>query len=176
VIFTETKIKGAFIIGLDRREDHRGFFARSWCEREFKDHGLDAALAQINVGFSHKRGTLRGLHFQLPPYEEVKVTRCTMGAMYDVVVDLRPDSPTYKQWVGVELTADNRLMLYVPKGCVRGYVTLADHTEMYYLASQSYVPDHARGVRYDDPAFGIDWPVAVEVISDADVSWPDYKG
>jgi dTDP-4-dehydrorhamnose 3,5-epimerase len=176
MIFTGTRIKGAFIIDLDRREDHRGFFARSWCQREFKNHGLNPALVQINVGFSPRKGTLRGLHFQLAPYEEVKVSRCTMGAMFDVVVDLRPDSQTYKHWVGVELTADNRHMLYIPEGCARGYLTLVDNTEMYYLTSQFYASDYARGVRYNDSTFGIDWPVAVDVISDADRSWPDYAG
>jgi len=175
MIFTETKIQMAYIIDLERREDHRGFFARSWCQKEFESHALNPCTAQINVGFNKRKGTLRGMHFQLSPYQEVKVVRCTMGAVYDVIIDLRPASSTHKQWFGVELTADNRRMLYIPEGCAHGYQTLIDNTEIYYQTSQFYAPEHAIGVRYNDPAFGIDWPVAVEVISDADRSWPDYK-
>ena len=174
VIFTDTELPGAYVIELDRREDARGFFARLWCEREFAAHGLNSRVAQINVGRSTKRGTIRGLHYQLAPSQEAKTVRCTQGAMYDAIVDLRPDSPTYRRWFGLELTADNHRMLYVPEGCAQGYQTLVDDTEMCYQTSQFYAPESARGVRYDDPAFGIRWPLAVTSISDADRSWPDY--
>ena len=176
MIFTETRIPGVFIINLEQREDHRGFFARSWCQMEFKEHGLDPALVQINVGFNKRKGTLRGMHFQLSPCQEVKVVRCTMGAVYDVIIDLRPDSLTHKQWIGVELTADNHRMLYIPEGCAHGYQTVMDNTEIYYQTSQFYAPEHAVGVRYNDSAFVIAWPLKVESISDQDRSWPDYKG
>ena len=176
MIFTETRIKGAFIIDIERREDHRGFFARSWCQREFKSYGLNPALVQINVGFNKRKGTLRGMHFQLAPLEEVKVVRCNMGAVYDVIIDLRPDSSTHKQWTGVELTADNHRMLYIPEGCAHGYQTTMDNSEIYYQTSQFYAPEYAVGVRYNDPVFGINWPLEIEVISDADRSWPDYSG
>jgi len=172
--FTETRIRGGNIVDFERKEDHRGFFARAWCQREFADHGLNPQLVQVNIGFSHSQGTIRGLHYQLHPYEEAKLVRCTIGAIYDVLVDLRPDSPTYMQWIAVELTAENRRMLYVPKGCAHGYQTLAPNTEMYYQTSQFYVPEHARGIRYDDPAFGITWPLPVGSISEADRSWPDF--
>lgn len=174
--FTATKIHGAYIIDLERKEDERGFFARAWCRREFEEHGLNPSAAQINVGFSDVKGTVRGLHYQVAPYEEVKVSRCTMGAIYDVIVDLRPGSPTHRQWVAVELTLDNRRMLYIPEGCAHGYQTLTDNTEMNYLTSQDFAPGHARGVRYNDPAFRIEWPLSVRKISDADRSWPDYTG
>jgi len=174
VIFTETKLKGAYVIDLERREDPRGFFARSWCRKEFEDHGLCPQCVQINVGFSPKKGTLRGMHYQIAPYPEVKVVRCTMGAIYDVIIDLRPDSPTHQQWTGVELGSGNRRMLYVPEGFAHGYQTLEDNTEIYYQTSQYYAPDSARGVRYNDPAFGIEWHLAVASISNADGSWPDY--
>lgn len=174
MLFIETRLKGAYIVGLERREDHRGFFARAWCEKEFEAHGLNSNLAQANVGFSKKKGTLRGMHYQIKPYEESKLVRCTMGALVDVIIDLRPESPTNKQWVSVELTADNRRMLYVPEGFAHGYQTLADDTEVLYQTSQFYSPDHAQGVRFDDPAFRITWPLAVEVISDGDKNWPRY--
>ena len=174
MIFTETAIKGGYLVDIARHEDHRGFFARAWCRREFEAHGLNPDLAQINVGHSHKKGTLRGLHFQTAPHQEAKLARCTMGAIYDVMVDLRPDSPTYLQWFGVELSAQNRRMLYVPEGCAHGYQTLADGTEMLYQTSDFYAPAQALGVRYDDPAFAIVWPLDVTVISDADKNWPSY--
>lgn len=172
--FTETGLKGAYLVEMERRADSRGFFGRAWCKREFEIQGLNPNLAQANIGFSNKRGTLRGMHYQVPPSEEAKLVRCTMGAIYDVIIDLRRDSPTYKQWLGVELTAHNRLMLYVPEGCAHGYQTLADDTEVFYQTSQFYAPECARGVRYDDPAFGISWPSAVEVMADADRTWPSY--
>ena len=172
MVFTETAIKGVYLIGLERKEDHRGFFARAWCHQEFEAHGLNPSLAQVNVGFSRKKGTLRGMHFQRHPHQEAKLVRCTMGQIFDVAVDLRPDSPTYRQWVGAELTADNRTMLYVPEGCAHGYQTLQDDAEVVYQTSQLFVSTHATGVRFDDPAFGIVWPLAVEVISEMDKVWP----
>ncbi len=174
MIFTATTLPGAFVVEPERREDHRGFFARVWCQHELEEHGLTSRVAQVNVGFTLQRGGLRGLHFQLPPKQEVKVVRCTMGALYDVIVDLRLDSPTHRQWIGVELTAQSRRMLYVPAGCGHGYQTLTDNTEIYYQTSEGYAPELARGVRYDDPAFGIAWPLPVTSISDADRSWPDF--
>ena len=175
MLFSETKLKGAFLIDLEKREDHRGFFARVWCKDEFAAHGLNPNLAQSNVGFSKQKGTLRGVHFQLQPYAECKLIRCTMGRVLDVVVDLRPSSSTHKQWFCKELSADNRTMLYVPEGFAHGYLTLEDNTELMYQSTQVYAPKHATGVRYDDPAFQIMWPAAILVISDADRSWPVYQ-
>ena len=137
-------------------------------------YGLMSDFVQSNIGFSKQRSTLRGMHYQMAPYAEAKLVRCTMGAIYDVIVDLRPHSSTYKQWIGVELSADNYKMLYVPEGCAHGYQTLVDNTEIFYQASQFYVPEFARGVRYDDPAFGIKWSMEVQVISDTDKSWKPY--
>ena len=176
MIFTETKLKGAFIVELERREDQRGFFARTFCQREFQEHGLNPHVAQCNMSSSKRKGTLRGMHFQAAPYEEAKLVRCTRGAIYDVVVDLRPESPTYKQWAAVELTADNHCMLYIPEDCAHGYQTLVDDTEICYQTSNFYAPDYARGVRYDDPEFRMSWPLPVESISDADRCWPDFQG
>jgi dTDP-4-dehydrorhamnose 3,5-epimerase len=174
MIFTETRLKGAYSVDIERREDQRGFFARGWCAEEFEAHDLNPRMVQSNIGFSIKKGTLRGMHYQVQPEAEAKLVRCTTGAIYDVIVDLRPDSPTHKQWIGVELTADNRRMLYIPEGFAHGYQTLADDTEMYYQTSQFYAPASARGVRYDDPAFGIVWPLQVALISNADQAWPGY--
>lgn len=167
-------MKGAYLIDMERKEDHRGFFARSWCRKEFEEHGLNPDLAQINLGFSVKKGTLRGMHYQVAPHTEAKVVRCTSGAIYDVIIDLRPDSETHKQWFGVELTSMNRRMVYVPEGYAHGYQTLAGDTEMYYLTSVAYAGNSARGCRYNDPAFGIEWPLPVECLSSADAGWPDY--
>jgi len=172
MLFTETAIKGVYLIGLERKEDHRGFFARAWCQQELEAHGLNPSLVQVNVGFSLKKGTLRGMHFQRHPHQEAKLVRCTMGQIFDVAVDLRPDSPTYRQWVGAELTADNRTMLYVPEGCAHGYQTLQDDAEVVYQTSHFFAATHATGVRFDDPSFGIVWPLAVEVISEMDKVWP----
>jgi dTDP-4-dehydrorhamnose 3,5-epimerase len=170
--FTPTGLADAWIIDLQRIEDHRGFFARSWCENEFRQHGLNPRVTQRNVGYNHKQGTLRGLHFQLSPDLEAKVLSCTRGAVYDVIVDLRPGSATFCRWVGVELTAANGRMLYAPEGFAHGYQTLADETEFQYLATAPFAPKSARGVRYDDPAFGITWPVPITNMSDADRNWP----
>lgn len=175
MLFSETMLKGAFLINLEKREDHRGFFARVWCKDEFAAHGLNPNLAQSNVGFSKRKGTLRGMHFQLQPYAECKLIRCTMGRVLDVVVDLRPSSSTHKQWFSTELSADNRTMLYVPEGVAHGYLTLEDNTELMYQSTQVYAPKHATGVCYDDPAFQIMWPAAILVISDPDRSWPVYQ-
>jgi dTDP-4-dehydrorhamnose 3,5-epimerase len=174
MIFRETKLKDVYIIEITEFQDERGFFARAWCRKEFEEHGLNAVLVQSNIGFSKKKGTLRGMHYQVSPYAEAKLVRCTRGVIYDVAIDLRPSSPTYKQWLGVELTAENHKMLYVPEGFAHGYQTLADNTEISYQTSQFYAPQAARGVRYNDPAFGITWPLAVEAISDADKHWPDF--
>lgn len=174
MIFTETPLPGGYLIEPERREDDRGHFARVWCRREFAEHGLSAELVQVNVGFSRRRGTLRGMHHQTPPHAEVKLVRCTRGRVYDVMVDLRSDSPTHTRWFGAELTPDNGRMLYVPEGFGHGYLTLTDDAEISYQTSRSYVPDAATGVAYNDPAFGIDWPIAPAVISEADRAWPSY--
>ena len=173
--FSETKLKGAFIIEPEKIEDHRGFFARMWCKNEFEAHGLNPNFVQINLSFNKYRGIIRGLHYQTTPYEEAKLFRCTKGAMYDVIIDLRPESPTYLEWAGFELTADNRKMLYVPENFAQGYQALIDSTEVFYQVSQFYSPDSERGIRFDDPAFGIKWPETdYLVISEKDKCWPDY--
>lgn len=174
MIFKETRLKGAFIIELERREDERGFFARSWCQHEFEDHGLNPAAAQCNISFNKKKGTLRGMHYQAKPDEEARLVRCTSGSIFDVIIDLRPDSPTFKQWTGEELTSDNYRMFYVPEGFAHGFLTLKDQTEVFYQMSQFYASASARGVRWDDPAFGIRWPISVQVISERDKSYPDF--
>ena len=174
MIFAKTKLEGTYLIELEKKYDRRGFFARVWCQNEFTVHGLIARLVQINLSFNKHRGTLRGMHYQVAPFEESKLVRCTRGGIYDVIIDLRPASSTYKQWIGVELTADNYKMLYVPKGFAHGFQTLEDHTEVTYQVSQFYAPQAERGVRYDDPAFSIVWPLDVRVISDKDSHWPDY--
>jgi dTDP-4-dehydrorhamnose 3,5-epimerase len=174
MLFIETKVFGAYVIDLERRADERGYFARVWCEKELQAHGLTARVAQVNVSGNARKGTLRGMHHQLAPRQEVKIVTCTRGAIYDVALDLRRDSPTYLKWVAAELTAANRRMLYIPEGCAHGFQTLADDTELLYLMSEFYSPELARGVRCDDPAFGIEWPLAVTCMSAADRDWPDY--
>jgi dTDP-4-dehydrorhamnose 3,5-epimerase len=174
MIFKETKLKGSFVIEIERLEDQRGFFARWWCKREFESQNLVSRLVQANISFNEKRATLRGMHYQISPYEETKVVRCTRGSVYDVIVDLRPDSSTHKQWLGVKLTGDDHRMLYVPKGFAHGYLTLEDDTEVFYHVSEFYTPEAERGVRYNDPRFAINWPLEVQVISDKDKNWPDY--
>ncbi len=173
--FTAGTVEGAYLIEPERRSDKRGFFARLWCAQELAARGLVADVAQINTGVSPRRGTLRGLHYQLPPHEEVKIVRCFRGAVFDVVVDLRRGSPTYRRWMGVELTAVNARLLYVPQGCAHGYLTLTDDVELLYLTSRAYAPEAARGLRYDDPAFGIAWPAPARVVSRADASWPLFS-
>ena len=174
MFFQGTKLKGSYIILPEKREDERGFFARTWCQKEFEAHGLVSRVAQTNACFSKSKGTLRGMHYQVAPCEETKLVRCTRGVIYDVVIDLRPQSPTFKQWMGVELTAGNYKMLYVPENFAHGYQTLEDNTEVVYLVSQFYSSESERGVRYNDPAFGMDWPLEVQVISDKDESWPGF--
>jgi dTDP-4-dehydrorhamnose 3,5-epimerase len=173
--FHETRLRWVFEIHLEPKSDERGFFARTWCQKEFEAHGLNSRLAQCNVSFNTKRGTLRGIHYQAAPYGESKLVRCTKGAIYDVAVDLRPDSPTFKDWTAVLLTPANRSMVYVPEGCGHGFLTLEDDTEIFYQMSESYNAEAARGVRWDDPAFQIAWPEKVEVISKRDRSHPNFS-
>lgn len=175
MIFNETKLKGAYIIELEPFTDERGFFARAWCQKEFEDHGLNATIAQANISYNPKKGTLRGMHYQVAPYGETKLVRCVRGGIYDVVIDLRPDSPTFKQWLGVELTAENRKMLYVPENFAHGFQTLADDVEVTYQVSQFYTPGAEQGIRYNDATFGIEWPLPVSVISEKDQNWADYR-
>jgi dTDP-4-dehydrorhamnose 3,5-epimerase len=175
MIFRETRLKGAYLIELEKLTDERGFFARSWCQEEFERFGLMARVVQANVSFNCKAGTLRGLHYQVSPYRESKLVRCTSGAIYDVIVDLRAGSPTYCEWIGVELTQDNRHMLFVPQGFAHGFQTLVDGTEVTYQVSEFYTPGAERGARYNDVAFGIKWPLAVTVISSKDAGWPDFQ-
>ena len=171
MIFNETELCGAFLIEPERITDHRGFFSRIWCKDELQAMGLDANIMQSNLGVSTKRGTLRGLHYQKAPHAETKIIRCPRGAIYDVIVDVRPESPTYMKWCGVELSEKNFLMLYVPKGFAQGYLTLTDDTEIYYHTSERYHSESAVGVRYDDPSIGIQWPATIEVISEQDKAW-----
>jgi len=172
--FSETKISGVFEISFEPIHDDRGFFARSWCQDEFASHGLNSHLVQCDISGSRRKGTLRGLHYQLEPFAESKLIRCTRGSIYDVALDLRTSSPTYKSWTSLILSAANHLMLYVPEGCAHGFLTLEDGCEVFYQMSQFYHPEVARGVRWNDPAFGIDWPGKVEVISARDASYPDF--
>lgn len=173
--FLETRLPGAYVVEPQPIEDERGFFARAWCEREFGEQNLASRMVQRNISGNRKRGTLRGLHYQTAPHEEAKLVGCTRGAVYDVIVDLRPGSATRGKWLGVELTADNRRMLYVPGGFAHGYQTLADDTEVAYQVSAFYAPDVERGIRWDDPAFGIEWPITDDVVlSEKDRAWPDY--
>lgn len=176
MIFRETKLKGAYVIDIEPLQDERGFFARAWCRREFTDRGLNPAIAQCSISFNEKKGTLRGMHYQIRPHEEAKLVRCTRGSLYDVIADIREGSPTFREHVGVVLSAENRRMLYVPEGFAHGFLTLEDATEVTYQISEFYAPGHARGFRWDDPAFAIAWPSDVTVISDRDRSYPDFSG
>jgi len=170
--FTQIEIAGAKVIDPTPHEDDRGRFFRAWCTQEFAEQGINFEPVQANMGFSTRKGTVRGIHYQVAPALEAKLVRCTRGAMFDVVLDVRPDSKTYGKWYGAELTADNARMLYLPEGCAHGYQTLEDCTEMHYMASHIYTPNAARGVRFDDPAFQIHWPLPVSVISEQDRNWP----
>jgi dTDP-4-dehydrorhamnose 3,5-epimerase len=172
VIFTETPLAGAFVLDLEKRGDDRGFFARTFCQNEFTDHGLEPVVAQCNLSWNARAGTLRGMHYQLPPAAETKLVRCTAGAIYDVIVDLRPESPTYLQHFGVELTAENRRALYVPAIFGHGYQALTDGAEVTYQVGEFYTPGAERGLRHDDPALGIEWPIPVTEISEKDATWP----
>ena len=181
MIFKETKLKGAYIIELEKLEDERGFFARSFCVKEFEKHGLNPRVVQCNVSYNRKKGTLRGMHLQIGQHAEAKLVRCTRGSIYDVIVDLRPDSTTYKQWFGIELcsscsqlTAHYKL-LYIPEGFAHGFITLEDHTEVFYQMSEFFSPGSARGYRWNDPAFNIQWPMEPVVMSEKDRIYPDYE-
>lgn len=174
MLFKETKLKGAFIIEPEKREDERGFFARTYCRKEFEAARLNPNFLQANMSYNRRKGTLRGMHYQNAPYEECKLIRCTRGAIYDVIIDLRQDSPTFRQWIGVELTADNYRMLFVPEKFAHGFLTLEDNVEVSYQVSQFYTPGSEGGIRYNDPGIGITWPGEILVISDKDRSWPDY--
>jgi len=177
MIFNKTHIKDVFIVDLDKREDDRGFFARAWCKKEFEEHGIDSNFVQANVSFNDKKGTLRGMHYQISPHEETKLIRCIRGAIYDCIVDLRPDSPTYKESIGVELTAENRRLFVVPKGFGHGYLTLVDNSEVFYQVSEFYAPGSERGIRWDDPGLNLEWPKMGELIlSEKDQSWPRFSG
>jgi dTDP-4-dehydrorhamnose 3,5-epimerase len=176
VIFVPTPLPGAFLVEPERREDQRGFFARTWCAREFEAHGLNPRLVQCSVSFSKRKGTLRGMHYQTAPYQEAKLVRCTKGAIYDVIIDLRPPSPTYKQHMAMALTADDGKALYIPDGFAHGFQTLVDDTEVFYQMSEFYSPDHSRGVRWDDPAFGIVWPDDDRTILERDRGYPNFSG
>ena len=173
--FKETKLKGAYIISLEPLTDERGFFARSFCQEEFEKHGLNLRIVQCDISYNKKRGTLRGMHYQAAPYVEAKLVSCVRGLMYDVITDLRPASPTYRKWFAVELSAENYEMLYIPEGFAHGFQTLEDDTVVYYQMSEFYHPECARGVRWDDPAFGIKWPIEPKIISDKDKNLPDSK-
>ncbi|MDQ6603606.1 MAG: dTDP-4-dehydrorhamnose 3,5-epimerase [Chloroflexota bacterium] len=172
--FTETRITGAYIIDTDRLADERGFFALTWARDEFVAHGLNPNLAQCNLSYNHRSGTVRGMHWQAPPYAETKLVRCIRGGIYDVVADIRTDSPTYLQWVGIELTAENRRALYIPEGCAHGFQTVEDASEVLYMITENYTPAAANGMRWNDPKIAVTWPHAVTVISERDARYPDF--
>lgn len=174
MIFTETKLKGAFLIEIQKLEDERGFFGRSWCVEEMKNHGINTRVLQANVSFNKMKGTLRGMHYQQAPHQEAKLVRCVRGRIYDVIIDLRKNSSTFKQWIGVELTADNYKMLYVPEDFAHGFITLEDNCEINYLMSAVYVPGAAATIRWNDPMFGIKWPIHPEILSEKDRLQPDF--
>jgi dTDP-4-dehydrorhamnose 3,5-epimerase len=174
MIFTETVLKGAFVIDVEPVNDERGMFARTWCQQEFEAQGLKVSWVQGNISLSKRKGTLRGMHFQIAPHEEVKLVGCTRGAIHDVIVDLRPTSPTYGHHVGLTLSAENRRMLYIPERFAHGFLTLEDNTEVSYHMSEFYAPTSARGFRWDDPTFGIQWPETIVVMSEKDRSWPVF--
>jgi dTDP-4-dehydrorhamnose 3,5-epimerase len=173
--FLETKIPGVYEIRPEFLNDERGFFARTWCQKEFEARGLNPRLVQSNVSFNRRKGTLRGMHYQIGEHAEAKLMRCTSGSIYDVVIDLRPESPAFKRWSAVTLTAQDRNMLYAPEGCAHGFLTLDVDTEVFYQMSEFYHPESGRGVRWDDPAFQIEWPTKVEVISERDRTYPNFE-
>jgi dTDP-4-dehydrorhamnose 3,5-epimerase len=175
MIFTETKLPGVFVIELEKREDARGYFARAWCEKEFSAHKLPP-FVQTNMSLCRQKGTVRGFHYQVAPHGEAKYMRCIAGAIFDVVVDIRPESPTFKQWFGVELTAQNRKAVFVPEGLPHAYQALTDDAEVIYSSSCFYTPGAERGLRWNDPAFKIEWPIREAIVSDKDAKWPDWKG
>ena len=175
MVFTQTKLKGAYIIDVKKIEDGRGFFGRSYCKKEFEQSGLNTNLVQVNISFNHKKGTLRGLHMQVAPHEESKLVRCTRGSIYDVILDLRSGSETFLQWIGVSLTAASYRMLYIPEGCAHAYLTLEDDTDVMYQVTEFYTPSAERGYKWNDPAFGIEWPIEPIIISDKDQDQPLYS-
>jgi dTDP-4-dehydrorhamnose 3,5-epimerase len=174
MIFGKTQLDGAWLIDIDPKQDERGFFARTWCRRELAARGLDTEIAQESVSYTRHRGAVRGLHFQRSPHEETKIVRCARGAIFDVIIDLRPSSPTYLRWRGFDLTADNRRAVYIPKGFAHGFQTLTEDVEIAYQISEFYAPGAAAGYRYNDSAFAIVWPLPVTVISERDLGWPDF--
>ena len=176
MVFDETFLKGAFVIEPEKREDVRGFFARTFCRQEFAERGLEAAVAQSSISFSPRKGTLRGMHYQVAPFEEVKLIRCTMGRIHDVIIDLRPESPTYRKHFALQLSAENRKMMYIPRAFAHGFQTLEENSEVCYQMSEVYSPEHARGLRWNDPAFGIVWPLAERLIHERDQNYPDFQG
>jgi len=173
--FEPAGLDGAWLIHLDSMGDERGFFARTFCVDEFRAHGLETSFPQHSISCSRSKGTLRGMHFQRAPHREVKLVRCLNGAIWDVIIDLRPESPTFRQWRGLELSAENQYQLYIPKGFAHGFQTLSDDTYVNYLISEIYATDAAAGVRYDDPAFAVTWPLPIGVISEKDLRWPDFR-
>jgi dTDP-4-dehydrorhamnose 3,5-epimerase len=175
VLFRETELPGAFVIELQKHEDERGFFARSWCQKEFEAHGLNQRMVQCNVSFNKVKGTLRGMHYQVPPCAEAKLVRCTRGAIYDVIVDLRRESSTYKQHFSEVLSSNNHKALFIPEGFAHGFQTLEDNSEVFYQMSEFYSPEHQQGLRYNDPAFRISWPIEATVISDRDRNYEDFR-
>jgi dTDP-4-dehydrorhamnose 3,5-epimerase len=174
VKFIETPLDGAYIIEIEAIEDERGSFARSWCQKEFVEHGLNSRIVQCNISFNKKRGTLRGMHFQVEPFAEAKLVRCTRGAIYDVIINLRENSNSLKKWFAVELNESNQRMLYIPKGFAHGFQTLEDNTEVFYQMSEFYYPEYSRGLRWDDPFFSIKWPDGERIISKKDQEYPDF--
>lgn len=175
MIFTETKLKGVFIIELEKLEDERGFFARTWDKKTFEEYGLNSKVVQCSISFNKLKGTIRGMHFQIPPYEESKIVNCIKGKIFDVIIDMRSDSETFKKWISIELSDLNKKMIYIPEGCAHGFQTLEDNTLVYYQISEIYSPDHARGVRWDDKAFQIEWPYKKTVISKKDSSYQSFQ-
>jgi dTDP-4-dehydrorhamnose 3,5-epimerase len=177
IVFKETNLKGAFVIEPEKFEDQRGFFARAFSQQEFMDHGLPGHFVEAGISFSLRKHTVRGMHFQAAPHAQAKLVRCTRGAIYDAMIDLRPESPTYKQWFAHELTERNRLLLYIPEGFAHGFQTLEDESEIFYQLSEHYTPASERGVRWNDPAFGIQWPETENIIiNERDRTYPDYRG
>jgi len=175
MIFNKTDFKGVFIIEIEKQTDERGFFARTWDKKKFEEHGLNSKLVQCNVSFNKEKGILRGMHYQIAPYEEAKLIRCTRGKIFDVIIDLRPESNTFKQWFGVEISDENYKMLYVPEGFAHGFQTLEDNTEVFYQMSETFMPDYARGIRYNDSIFDIKWPITPPIISEKDRIYPSFK-
>jgi dTDP-4-dehydrorhamnose 3,5-epimerase len=175
MIVSPLSLEGSYVIDPERRRDERGYFARVWCEKELPSLGLGARIAQVNIAVSPRAGTLRGLHFQRHPHGETKIVRCTRGAVFDVIVDLRPNSSTFRQWTGLELSSENGRMIYAPEGTAHGFLTLSDDSEVLYFTSRAYAPEAATGIRYNDPAFDIKWPRSIEIVSEADEKWPDLS-